>query len=183
MKINNPLKGQNLIKLNSPTDKAKAIAILGITIAGIYIVYKTSDKILAFFGITESEEQKKENKAQEKVVDATKKQVKDEAKKGNTISYHPAQYVRSAQVIHNATYRSALDDNNNLAITELLRYTPKDVDFYQLQDAYGTKPHYWFGVPVRNRTLVEALQEELDDKEKARINNAWASRKMISRIN
>jgi hypothetical protein len=176
------LKNQ-IVKLVNPTDKAKTFAIIAGTVVGLFILYQASDSIMQMLGLKKTKDEVKEEKQQEKVVDETKKQVKDEAKKGNPISYHPAQYVRSAQAIHNATYRSALDDKNEVAISELLRYTPKDVDFYQLQDAYGTKMHYWFGVPVRNRTLIEALQEELSSSEKDRINKAWAGRKMVSRIN
>ena len=37
MGLTNQLKGQNIIKLGSDTDKAKAIAILGISAVIIYI--------------------------------------------------------------------------------------------------------------------------------------------------
>ena len=49
-----------------------------------------------------------------------------EEKKGNKLSYLPAQYLKSALIIQNATKYSGLDDDNETAITELLRYTPKD---------------------------------------------------------
>jgi len=184
MKFTNPLKNQNILKVgNTNTDKAKAIAIIGISAVIIYILYKTSDGILSAVGITKSSEEKKKEKDQEKVIDLTKDQVKAEEKKGNKLSYHPAQYVKSATIIQNATKFSGIADDNETAVKELLRYTPKDVDFYELQKAFGTKESYWFGVSRGPRTLIQLLQEELYDSDKKRINNTWASRKMISRIN
>ena len=183
MGLTNQLKGQNIIKLGSDTDKAKAIAILGISAVIIYIIYKTSDGILSAVGITKSESDKKKEKEQEKVIDLTKDQIKTEEKKGNKPSYHPAQYLKSALIIQNATRFSAIDDDNKTAIDELLRYTPKDVDYYELQQAFGSKDHAWFGMSRGPRTLVELLQQELYDSEKKRINSAWANRKMQSRVN
>ena len=158
----------------------KTILTAGILVGGYFVVIKP---LLSFLGITKSQNEKKKEEEQKKVIDLTKDQIKIEEKKGNKLSYLPAQYLKSALIIQNATKYSGLDDDNETAITELLRYTPKDVDYYQLQTAFGSKEHYWFGVSKGARTLDQLLQEELSASEKNRINAAWVYRKMQSRLN
>lgn len=168
--------------MSKQQEQAKAIAILAVTATAIIVVFVAGKNILEFLGLKDSPEDKEKKKEQEKIIVGNKEEIEDKKNKGESPSYLDGQYNKSAQIIQNATNKSALDDQNATAIQELLRYTPKDIDYLKLQDAFGSREHYWFGVSRGNRTLVELLQSELSSSEKNKINATWRGRKMKSRI-
>lgn len=168
--------------MQNPEANAKAAAIIGITAAVIIITFIAGNELLQFLGLKDDEEDKKKEAEQVKIVEGTKSEIKNYIAKGQRPSYSDAQYLKSAQIIQNATNKSWSDDQNETAVQELKRYTPKEVDFLKLQEAFGSREHFWFGVSRGKRTLVELLQSELKSSEKNDINRVWKNRGLNSRI-
>jgi hypothetical protein len=162
--------------------EVKTIAVIGIGVIVLIGAIVAGKRIFQFLGLAKSEPEKKAEKAQEKVIEKTTDEIKQKEQKGEKPSYSDAQYIRTAEVIHKNTYTTAISDNDDAAITELLRFTPKDVDYLKIVQAYGSRVHYAFGIPLDARTLPELISQEFDSAEKAKINNNFKSRGMKTRV-
>lgn len=169
--------------MDNPKENAIAGAIILTTVAVITLAFIAGKELLEFLGLKDDKQDKEKAAEQQILVKGASDQVKAKIAKGERPSYLDAQYKDVAQTIHNATNKSALDDQNQTAIDKLLRFTPKDVDYLKIQEAYGSRLHHWFGIPKGYRTLTECLQQELSGSQKDFINKQWKSRKMQSRIN
>lgn len=165
------------------TDNAKAIAI--VLVAGVIVVTVATlgNEIMKFLGFKDSEEDKKAKAAQAAILATTGSDIKNYIAKGIRPSYTDAQYLKAASIIQNATNKSALDDKDDVAIREILYWTPKEVDYLKLCEAFGSRDHFMFGVSKGLRTLPELIAQEFSDKEKGKINAAWAKRGLISKAN
>ncbi len=163
-------------------DQIKTIAVVGVALVVLVGAIVAGKKIMQILGLKPSETAKKEEKAQEKVIAKTGDEIKEKIAQGQRPSYADAQYARSAEVIHSNTKYTAISDNNQKAIAELLKYTPKDVDYLKLIDAYGSRSPYMLGIPLTPRTLPEALSEELSKSEKKKINDVWAKRGLKNQV-
>lgn len=163
-------------------EEIKTIAVVGVAVVVLVGAIVAGKKIMQILGLKPSETAKKEEKAQEKVIEKTAEEIQGKILQGQRPSYADAQYSRSAEVIHANTKYTAISDNNQKAIAELLKYTPKDVDYLKLIDAYGSRSPYVFGIPLTARTLPECISQEFTKSEKKKINDTWAKRRMTSQV-
>lgn len=161
---------------------AKTIGALVSVVLILAILVIAGNKVAKALGLGKDEEEKQKEENQKKIVNFTTQEINNLKKKGIKPSYSDGQYLKSAEIIQKATQYSALDDKNAIAIKELIYYTPKDIDFLKLTEAFGSKTHAWFGIDQEARTLPQLLTAELSKSEKEKINNTWAKRKMNSRI-
>lgn len=166
-------------------DQAKAYAILGVSALAIILIAVSYDKITKgiedFFG-GDKEAEKKKQEEQAKVLQTVDSEIKKRIVAGVKPTYRDALYQTAALNIQNATNKSALDDKNSVAIKELLFYTPKDIDFLKLEEAFGSRPHYWFGVARPSRTLRELISQEFTDFERNQINAMFTKRGLKTKV-
>ena len=163
------------------TEKQINIAIVGgVVVVGVVAVIFAKN-ILEFLGIKDDKEDKKEKADKQKAKQELEQALKDKTNvlinKGEKPSYLQATYLDVAEIIHKNTQGSYLTDNDNVAVTTLLRYTPKQIDFDMIAFAYGLRPYYnVFGFKLGERTLLQTLSKELTSSEKKRVNDNFKSR-------
>ena len=169
-------------------EKEKLIIVGGAVIITGGLLFYFSKNLLEFLGIAPDAEDKaekteaKEKEKKQETAQAAK--VKVLINKGTSPSYPEIDYINAANVIHDNTKRVTLDDNDEIAVNELLRYTPKQIDFEKIAEAYGIREHFGLlGVSMGKRNLIQCLTQELSSKEKNRINKEFARRKLTTRIN
>lgn len=163
-------------------EDAKIIAILGVTTAVIVGGFLVGKQLLEFLGLKDDKDDKKKAAEQAAIVVDIAADIQKAKNAGQTSSYLESTYKNVANNIHEATRYDALGDKNKIAVDALIKYTPKDIDYLKLQQAYGSRAHHWFGIERAPRTLSECLSQELTQKEKDRVNKTWAGRKMTSRL-
>jgi hypothetical protein len=169
-------------------EKEKIVIVGGAVIIVGGLLFYFSKNLLEFIGIkpdAEEKAEKTEAKKKEKELEtAQEDKVKILINKGATPSYLPATYLNAANVIHDNTKRVILDDNDKIAVAELLRYTPKQIDFEKIAEAYGVREHFGFlGVSMGKRNLIQCLTQELSSSEKNKINAVFKTRGLTTRIN
>lgn len=172
------------------TDKAQGAAIIIITLFVIVVIailmnkfFKGFGSIAEILGLKKDEEDKRKEAEQKSILQAQSEKVKNMERSGVRPSYSQATYLQAANTIHEAINKSGLDDNNETALKTFLYYAKKQIDVEKLIEAYGSRPHYWFGVKRPERTLLQALTEELNADQKKRLNNEMIRRKLSTRIN
>jgi hypothetical protein len=169
-------------------EKEKLILVGGAVLITGGLLFYFSKNLLEFLGITpdaEEKEEKTEAKKKEKEQEtAQAAKVKVLINKGVTPSYPQIDYINTANVIHDNTKGIIIDDSDVIAVNELLRYTPKQIDFEKIAEAYGIREHYGLlGVPRGKRNLIQCLTQELSSAQKNRVNKEFARRKLTTRIN
>jgi hypothetical protein len=168
-------------------EKEKLIIVGGAVLITGGLLFYFSKNLLEFLGIAPDAEAKKEAEITEKknteLLEGQKEKVDTLLKEGQKPSYLKATYLEAANVIHDATKKAGIDDSDKIAVDTLLRYTPKEIDFAKISEAYGRREHFGLlGIKMGARTLMQCLTQELSSSEKNRVNKEFARRKLKTRI-
>lgn len=168
-------------------EKEKLILVGGAVLIAGGLLFYFSKNLLEFIGIKPDAEEKAAAKVEEKknteLLEGQKEKVDTLLKEGQKPSYLKATYLEAANVIHDATKKAGIDDSDKIAVDTLLRYTPKEIDFAKISEAYGRREHYGLlGVKMGQRTLMQCLTQELSTSEKNRINKEFLRRGLRTRI-
>ena len=153
-------------KEKKPIKTAIAIGVGALTAVGLY-------KILGK-EIKEARNKRKNEKLFEK------------EKEGTNLSYKPSQYITWADKIDDSFSANWLDMTDEEAIYSIMRQLKTNNDWLELMKAYGMRTYYdptsLTYITGKKINLLTALQNELDTKEKSKVNTILKNKGIRYRI-
>ena len=158
-------------------DANKQLLIYAIGIgAGYFLLIKP---ILEGLGIIKSNQQKLKEKQEQKNVSD---QIIDFQKKGLRLTKSKAEWDSIANQIYEDLRYSYFDDNKSDAGYQLAR-VQNDLDMAYLQQTFGLRQEYAFGIPVGSeKNLSSFITSNLNQSAINKINSNYASKKMTFRF-
>lgn len=151
----------------------KTFTYAAVAVGGLFFLYKFGKGILTALNLVDTEEEKAIEKNRQK---ALKSAQKEQQKKGVQQTRSDLYWQNAADSLYDAWKFSALDDDKDLAEAKL-KEPMNDVDFLKLQEYYGARQNYFFGIPEGGlRNLTDAANSELSQERIDRINEIYRQR-------
>lgn len=101
-------------------------------------------------------------------------------------SYKPSQYITWADKLEDSFNSNWLDQTDEEAIYNIMRKLKNNTDWLELMKAYGMRVYYdpfnLSYITGKEINLIKALQNELDTKEKNKVNAILKSKGITYRI-
>ena len=155
-----------------PFDKRSGIEKNIIVLGSIGLVAGT------FFGVRNIIKRRKEQKAEKDYIAQIKDEQASFQQSGEKLSYPPSNYKQFADQLEQAMQYTGTYFN---VIFDVMKQMKNNLDVIQLVKAFGTREIYFWGFTYKF-TLPEALRDELDPSDVAKINALFKSKKIQYRF-
>ena len=125
-------------------------------------------KILQTLGIFKSKEQRELDKLIQQQINAQKKAILNVQQPTKL----PGEWAIIADIIWEDLHHSAREDNKADAVYQLKR-VKNDADFVILNDLFGNRQEWFFGIPTGKKTFMPYINSNLSNKQLNEINNNY----------
>jgi hypothetical protein len=151
--------------MKTPELNKNTIILLAVIGAGIFLFF-AGKGILTALGFAKTDSQKEAERIAKEAGKVTPENL--------TISQNQA--VNLADSIHEALKYSSLDDDKPEAV-RLLKTLKNDDDFKLLQNAFGERKEYFFGVPTGGaKTLSQFMTGNFNNRQKAELKKDFSGK-------
>jgi ribosomal protein S13 len=155
------------IKKNNINVNRETIIIIAIAAAGAIGIAAVM-KILQKLGVFKSKEQKEQEKNTEDAIKKMKKIILQTQRPTKT----PGEWAIIADQIWNDLKYSSVSDNKDDAAYQVCR-VKNDADFVLLNDLFGERKEWYFGIPTGKLTFVPYVSSNLSRKKLDAINDNY----------
>jgi ribosomal protein S13 len=125
-------------------------------------------KILQNLGIFKSKEQRELDKRIQQQINAQKKAILNVQQPTKL----PGEWAIIANTIWEDLHHSAADDNKADAVYQIKR-VKNDADFVLLNEAFGNRQEWFFGIPTGKKTFMPYINSNLSNKQLNEINDNY----------
>jgi ribosomal protein S13 len=125
-------------------------------------------KILQNLGIFKSKEQRELDKRIQQQINSQKKAILNVQRPTKL----PGEWAIIANTIWEDLHHSAADDNKADAVYQIKR-VKNDADFVLLNEAFGNRQEWFFGIPTGKKTFIPYINSNLSNKQLNEINDNY----------